>query len=321
MPHALIVALALVVQAPAEPFAGKVVGISDGDTLTVLRYRQQVKVRLHGVDAPEQGQPFGAASKRRASDLAFGSTVTVHLHDVDRYGRTVAAVELADGRDLGRELVRGGLAWHYPRYAPRDADLRRLQAEAKAARRGLWAEAGAVAPWDWRKGQGRGDVAPGSVVGNRRSRLYHAADCRGVRDGEGDPHGHGRPARVGHDAEGRRAIAREDGTIGRPPRREVAVHPASMAEIAAPGRAQTRRPRRTATGRSDGAAIVAEAGVVRRSTWPCGDARRGPRTSGRWCRRRSASRARALRPIDPDPAATREFGRPCPRWRRSGPGR
>ena len=64
MLNALIVALALVVQAPAEPFAGKVVGISDGDTLTVLRDRQQVKVRLHGVDAPESGQPFGAASKR-----------------------------------------------------------------------------------------------------------------------------------------------------------------------------------------------------------------------------------------------------------------
>ena len=142
MTQSFILALALVVQAPAEPFTGKVVGISDGDTLTVLVDRQQVKVRLHGVDAPESGQLFGAASKRRASDLAFGSTVTVHPRDVDRYGRTVAAVELADGRDLGRD----GLAWHYVQYATKDADLRRLQAEAKAARRGLWAEAGAVAP-------------------------------------------------------------------------------------------------------------------------------------------------------------------------------
>ena len=111
MPHALILALTLVAQAPAGPFAGKVVGISDGDTLAVLRGRQQVKVRLHGVDAPESGQPLGAASKRRASDLAFGQVVTIHPRDVDRYGRTVAAVELADGRDLGRELVRDGLAW------------------------------------------------------------------------------------------------------------------------------------------------------------------------------------------------------------------
>ena len=80
----------------------------------------------------------------------------------------------------GRELVRDGLAWHYLQYAPKDAQLAELQAEARAARRGLWAEAGAVAPWDWRAGKGRGpELAAGSVVGNRRSRLYHAADCRG----------------------------------------------------------------------------------------------------------------------------------------------
>ena len=100
----------------------------------------------------------------------------------------MAAVELADGRDLGREMVRGGLAWWYVRYAPKDADLRRLQAETKAARRGLWAEAGAVAPWDWRAGKGRGEaMAPGSVVGNRRSKLYHSPTCRGgAKIGEGN---------------------------------------------------------------------------------------------------------------------------------------
>ena len=179
MPLAFILALALS-QAPAEPFAGKVVGISDGDTLTVLVDRQTVKVRLHGVDAPEAGQPFGAASKRRASDLAFGQVVTIRPQAIDRNGRTVAVVELADGRDLGRELVGSGLAWHYIKYAPADATLRRLQAEAKGERRGLWAEAGAVAPWDWRAGKGRGEALPaGSVVGNRRSRLYHSPTCRG----------------------------------------------------------------------------------------------------------------------------------------------
>ena len=104
MPLALALA-----QAPAEPFADKVVGISDGDPLTVLVDRQTDKVRRHGVDAPESGQPFGAASKRRASDLAFGQVVTVKPHDVDRYGRTVAEVGLPDGRDLGRELVGAGL--------------------------------------------------------------------------------------------------------------------------------------------------------------------------------------------------------------------
>ena len=99
---------------------------------------------------------------------------------VDRYGRTVSEVGLPDGLDLGRELVGAGLAWHYIKYAPTDATLRQLQAEAKAERRGLWAEAGAVPLWDWRAVKGRGEALPaGSVVGNRQSKLYHSPTYRG----------------------------------------------------------------------------------------------------------------------------------------------
>jgi endonuclease YncB( thermonuclease family) len=89
----------------AEESAGKVIGISDGDTLTVLRGREQVKIRLHGIDAPESGQDFGARAKQHASDLAFGKPVTVRPVEKDRYGRTVAEVILPGARSLNRQMV------------------------------------------------------------------------------------------------------------------------------------------------------------------------------------------------------------------------
>lgn len=97
----------LILIAPAigcgADFSAKVIGVSDGDTITVLRDRTQVRVRLHGIDAPETGQPFASRAKQAASDLAFSKTVTVHPVDTDRYGRTVAEVFLPDGRSLSPE--------------------------------------------------------------------------------------------------------------------------------------------------------------------------------------------------------------------------
>lgn len=88
-------------------FPARVVGVSDGDTLTVLTAeKRQVKLRLHAVDAPESGQPFGSRAKQAASEMAFGKQVTVREMDTDRYGRTVAEVFLPDGKSLNREMVR-----------------------------------------------------------------------------------------------------------------------------------------------------------------------------------------------------------------------
>src|SRR6185437_15999166 len=90
-------------QGAAADFPARVVGISDGDTLTVLTAdRRQVKVRLHGTAAPETGQDFGSRAKQAASELAFGKQVTVRERDKDRYGRTVAEVILPDGHSLNR---------------------------------------------------------------------------------------------------------------------------------------------------------------------------------------------------------------------------
>jgi micrococcal nuclease len=98
----------------ATPETARVVGISDGDTITVLTpEKKQVKIRLNGIDAPETGQPFGTRAKQLASELAFGKTVTIKERDKDRYGRTVAEVILPDGRSMNHEMVREGMAWWY----------------------------------------------------------------------------------------------------------------------------------------------------------------------------------------------------------------
>ena len=163
----------------AADFAAKIVGVSNGDTLTVLTAeKRQVKVRLHGVDTPETGQDFGSRAKQAASELAFGKQVTIRERDKDRYGRTVAEVILPDGRSLNREMVGQGTAWWYSKYAPADRELASLEAEAKTAKRGLWSQAAAVPPWEWRSGKGVPVTA--GVVGNRRSLLNHAPNCRGA---------------------------------------------------------------------------------------------------------------------------------------------
>lgn len=135
----------------AAEIAGRVVGIADGDTLTVLNEaRQQVKVRLAEIDTPEARQPYGTRARQALSDLAFGKMVRVAVQDTDRYGRTVGRV-YAGSVDVNAEMVRQGAAWVYRQYS-RDPSLLRLEEEARAARRGLWAlpEAERTPPWEWR---------------------------------------------------------------------------------------------------------------------------------------------------------------------------
>lgn len=140
--------------APTQ-IVGRVVGIADGDTIRVLTGRTEIKVRLYGVDCPERKQPWGSRAKQFTADLVFGKTVTVREIDRDRYGRVVGEVILPDGRSLNAELVRAGLAWWYRRYAPENRDLEALEAQARAAGRGIWADPHPVPPWEWRRAKRR----------------------------------------------------------------------------------------------------------------------------------------------------------------------
>ena len=128
-----------------EPFQGKVVGISDGDTITVLDGTTRVKVRLNGIDCPERAQAFGARARQLTSELAFGRPVTVRPFGKDRYGRVLGDVVLPGGRVLNEELVAAGMAWHYTRYS-KDATLAGLERRAREAGLGVWSEGRPMAP-------------------------------------------------------------------------------------------------------------------------------------------------------------------------------
>jgi hypothetical protein len=123
-----ILRLVLAFPACSAGYLARVIGIADGDTITVLTAdRTQHSIRLWGIDAPETGQDFGGRANQAASTLAFGQQVTIRARDTDRYGRTVDEVILPDGRSLNQEMVRQGMAWRYRRYAPHDAELARLE--------------------------------------------------------------------------------------------------------------------------------------------------------------------------------------------------
>lgn len=132
-------------------FTGRVVGVTDGDIIQVFHDGKAEEVRLWGIDCPEGGQAFSRRAKQATSGLAFGKMVQVYVKDADRYGQTVAEVILPDGRNLNRHLVRVGVAWWFRQHAPHDRDLERLEAEAREARRGLWADPVRMPPWEWRK--------------------------------------------------------------------------------------------------------------------------------------------------------------------------
>ncbi len=132
------------------------VGIADGDTLTLLTdRRERIRVRLAGIDSPETGQPFGARSRRSLSDLVFGKPVRVDVRGRDRYGRAVGWVRAGAG-DVNAEMVRRGAAWVFRPHRP-DPTLLRIERVARAERRGLWAlpKDHRIPPWGWRAVEGQ----------------------------------------------------------------------------------------------------------------------------------------------------------------------
>lgn len=151
----------------AETISGIVVGIADGDTLTVLdSERRQHKIRLAGIDAPEKAQPFGQKSKTSLSAMVFNREVEVIGDKKDRYGRTVGKVMAADPNcntpacpkihDVNLMQVMSGMAWWYRQYAkeqsPQDREnYEAAEFNAKVRRLGLWADKNPIPPWEWRR--------------------------------------------------------------------------------------------------------------------------------------------------------------------------
>lgn len=130
---------------------GKVVGISDGDTFTILTNNKvQIKIRLYGVDCPESKQDFGTKAKQFTSTLCFGKTVTADIKNNDRYGRKIAFVILPNGKNLNKELLIAGMAWHYKHY-DKSTELALLENNARQKKIGVWSAKNPVAPWEYRQ--------------------------------------------------------------------------------------------------------------------------------------------------------------------------
>ena len=139
----------------ADTLTGRVVGIADGDTFTLLdATNTQHKIRLAGIDSPEKSQPFGQACKKSLSDMAYDRVATVESSKLDRYGRTIGKV-LMNGQDVNLEQIRRGCGWHYKKYQNEQSLDDRLsynsaEVSARASRVGLWSDNDPMPPWDWR---------------------------------------------------------------------------------------------------------------------------------------------------------------------------
>ncbi|MFD3264003.1 thermonuclease family protein [Phenylobacterium ferrooxidans] len=166
---------------PSMQWSGQVVGISDGDTITVLTdNKQPIKVRLTEIDAPEKRQPWGAKSKQLLSDLVYSKRVRVQENGQDRYGRTLGRVYLGD-LDVSAEMIRRGGAWAYRKYLT-DPSLLVVEGRAKAAKRGLWSlpEGQRQPPWEWRR-RGRMSGQSGGPDATRMAQARRGAPANEIR--------------------------------------------------------------------------------------------------------------------------------------------
>jgi len=137
-----------------EELTGKVIRVSDGDTITLLLpdSKMQEKVRLAGIDAPESPQDFGQRARKFLQDFIGGETAKVEYDGRDQYGRIVGVV-FVDGKNINLEMVKCGLAWHYVAFARNNTQLAEAQAEAQRKRRGLWVQPNPIPPWEFRREQ------------------------------------------------------------------------------------------------------------------------------------------------------------------------
>jgi endonuclease YncB( thermonuclease family) len=140
----------------AQVLHGRVVGISDGDTITIVdAAKRSHRVRLGAIDAPERTQPYSVQSRQALAARVFHRDVAVLWSKLDRYDRIVGKVVI-DGMDVNLAQVADGMAWHYRQYESEQSreDARAYQAaedQARKRRLGLWADANPESPWKFRR--------------------------------------------------------------------------------------------------------------------------------------------------------------------------
>ena len=160
---------------------GKVIGVTDGDTVKVLVNRQTVKVRLEGIDAPESSQSFGTKSKQALSQMVFEKNVTLKKTGEDRYGRTLGII-MVGKVDANAKMIEGGWAWHYRKYNDEER-LANLELSARKAKRGLWADAKPLPPWEYRARKRKPNNTPATMFWlNTSSNVRHNENCEYFRN-------------------------------------------------------------------------------------------------------------------------------------------
>ena len=151
----LLVLTIIVTPAWAETFSGRIVHVADGDTVTLLtQSKQQIRIRISGIDAPEKAQPYGNRSKQNLERLAHSKDAIADCPKKDKYKRYVCKV-LVDNLDVGLEQLRSGLAWWYRAYSNEQSAEDRTTYEtaeiaASKAGIGLWKDDFSMPPWQWR---------------------------------------------------------------------------------------------------------------------------------------------------------------------------
>ena len=135
----------------ADTLEGRVVKVSDGDTITVLdSTNTQHKVRLNRIDAPEKGQAFGQVSRKYLAGMVTNGTVKVEWKKKDKYGRILGIVYSSDGKETNLEMLKAGLAWHYKHFDNTES-YSQAEKDAKEKKVGLWADKNPIEPWNFRK--------------------------------------------------------------------------------------------------------------------------------------------------------------------------
>jgi micrococcal nuclease len=154
-----------------EVIFGKIVGVADGDTVTLLESRTQHTIRLFGIDTPERHQAFGKRAGLFTSERVFGKQVSVIRRDTDRYGRLVGIVYV-DGVCLNEALLKNGLAWVYPAYCkiPICVEWTSLEAKARTDKLGLWSHPDPLPPWEFRRNRRKSRVQDDHGQAHRRNR-------------------------------------------------------------------------------------------------------------------------------------------------------
>jgi endonuclease YncB( thermonuclease family) len=151
-PHIMLgLALVVLVTCPAlswADFSAKVVTVHEGDRLTIRHDGRSETIYLKDIDCPELKQPYGKQAKHAMVAYVGNRNVVVRGLTRDRQGQVSAEILLQDGRNVGRELLKEGLAW-WKRSGSSDASLELLEELARASGKGLWADSNPVPPWKW----------------------------------------------------------------------------------------------------------------------------------------------------------------------------